>query len=386
MIIQPSSSSASSANSGQYTMLLYNSDNKPRLSLMRTCIALLPRFMPLFKENELVEILSRLTLHIDDELKALAFNALRTFVIDYPLWRRYVFTGFTTLILREISENHVKLIDASLKMLLQLINAWKLALSTKESSTSENVAITQNPQLLEDTCQVLFHLEGFAVFNLSHAHVQRRRYALILLRECKYIGEQTRCYQRMYARHVYALDALDVAAVHALKRMHMQCFNSPVQTRPDLHYLIEQSSTWETSVNTANYNYNGDASYFSNATAQGSSGGGSSMPNAGNNSSGSSSIPVFSQLNSSHAISTAANLLANPVQTTTNVLSNIIQNAASQHLNLSKMRTSSLSTYYSSNNAANNSNSQQPVITQQPQSQPPLTPASTSSSLGKFTF
>jgi hypothetical protein len=396
---------SSISSGGQYTMILYNADNKPRLSLFRTCVALLPRLMPLFKESELVEILCRLTVHIDDELKSLAFNALRTLVVDYPLWRRYVFTGFTALILREISETHVKLIDSTLKMLLQLINAWKTTLS-KETSVDTTVS-AQSAQLLEDTCQVLFHLEGFALFNLCHAHVQRRRYALILLRECKFVGEATRCYSRVYARHAYALDVLDVAAVETMRRMHMQCFNAPVQVRPDLHYLIEQSSTWETSVNTANYNYNGE-----NVSASGATGGVAaasvltsqsqqqqqqgSMP--GGNTSSSSSIPVFSQLNNSHAISTAANLLANPVQTTTSVLSNIIQNATGHHqggggglLSLNKMRTNSLSTYYNNsanaaslnnNSSASASHQQQQVVHVHTVTQP-TPPVSVSSSLGE---
>ena len=63
--------------------MLYNSDNKPRLSLLRTCVALLPRMMPLFREPELVDILARLTLHMDEELKQLALQALRTLLADY---------------------------------------------------------------------------------------------------------------------------------------------------------------------------------------------------------------------------------------------------------------------------------------------------------------
>ena len=51
--------------------LIFNTENKSKLCLMRTCVSMMPRLMPLFKENELVDILARLTIHLDDELKGI---------------------------------------------------------------------------------------------------------------------------------------------------------------------------------------------------------------------------------------------------------------------------------------------------------------------------
>lgn len=44
-------------------------ERKPKVSLLKTCLAALPRIMPTdIGRDELVEIISRLTIHVDSEL------------------------------------------------------------------------------------------------------------------------------------------------------------------------------------------------------------------------------------------------------------------------------------------------------------------------------
>ena len=43
--------------------------------------------------QELVELLARLTVHMDEELRALAFQSLQTLVVDFPEWRHEVIPG-----------------------------------------------------------------------------------------------------------------------------------------------------------------------------------------------------------------------------------------------------------------------------------------------------
>ncbi|RNA38647.1 furry isoform X3, partial [Brachionus plicatilis] len=220
---------------------MFSSDMRSRLNLFRTCIALMPRLMPSFRENELVEILTRLTIHLDDELKLAAFKTLRTLVCSYPSWRKPIFTGFTNFILKEISDMFPKLIENALKMLIQLLSAWKSAVSDEQS--------------LDDSCQILYHLEGFSLFTLCHSSVQRRRFGHFILHECKQIGEMTKCF-KIYTMHNYALDILDVASIQAIKSLHLQCLNinlSIQNTRVDLAYLIDQSAIWDSCVNLSNY-------------------------------------------------------------------------------------------------------------------------------------
>ncbi|XP_026677830.1 protein furry [Diaphorina citri] len=69
-------------------------ERKPRIDLFRTCVAAVPRLIPdAMTGGELVDLLSRLTLHMDEELRALAYQSLQTLVIDFPDWRHDVLAG-----------------------------------------------------------------------------------------------------------------------------------------------------------------------------------------------------------------------------------------------------------------------------------------------------
>lgn len=69
----------------------------------------------------------RLTVHMDEELRALAFNTLQALVLDFPDWREDVLSGFVYFIVREVTDVHPTLLDNAVKMLVQLINQWKQA-------------------------------------------------------------------------------------------------------------------------------------------------------------------------------------------------------------------------------------------------------------------
>jgi hypothetical protein len=58
--------------------LLNNAERKPKLELYRTCVAAMPRLMPDgMSPGELIELLCRLTIHVDAELRALAMQTLQ---------------------------------------------------------------------------------------------------------------------------------------------------------------------------------------------------------------------------------------------------------------------------------------------------------------------
>ena len=49
--------------------MFYRGERKPKIDLFRTCIAALPRLLPEgMTQQELIEMLARLTVHMDDEL------------------------------------------------------------------------------------------------------------------------------------------------------------------------------------------------------------------------------------------------------------------------------------------------------------------------------
>ena len=57
-------------------------ERKPKLDLLKTCVAAIPRIMPEgMSREELVELLSRLTIHIDHELAKLVIYDITDHVI-----------------------------------------------------------------------------------------------------------------------------------------------------------------------------------------------------------------------------------------------------------------------------------------------------------------
>lgn len=87
-------------------------ERKPRIDLFRTCVAAVPRLIPdNMAGHELVDLLSRLTVHMDEELRTLAIQSLQTLVADFPDLRQDIIHGYTQFIIREVSETspHVSL-------------------------------------------------------------------------------------------------------------------------------------------------------------------------------------------------------------------------------------------------------------------------------------
>lgn len=78
-------------------------ERKPRIDLFRTCVAAVPRLIPdTMTMHELVDMLARLTVHMDEELRTLAQQSLQTLVVDFPDWRQEVLHGYTQFITRDV--------------------------------------------------------------------------------------------------------------------------------------------------------------------------------------------------------------------------------------------------------------------------------------------
>ena len=60
-----------------YLFVGCSGERKPKIDLFRTCIAALPRLLPEgMSQQELIELLARLTVHMDDELCKYVYKAL----------------------------------------------------------------------------------------------------------------------------------------------------------------------------------------------------------------------------------------------------------------------------------------------------------------------
>uniref|UniRef100_A0A8C4V9S3 FRY like transcription coactivator n=1 Tax=Falco tinnunculus TaxID=100819 RepID=A0A8C4V9S3_FALTI len=166
-------------------------ERKPKIDLFRTCIAAIPRLIPDgMSKTDLIELLARLTIHMDEELRALAFNTLQALMLDFPDWREDVLSGFVYFIVREVTDIHPTLLDNAVKMLVQLINQWKQAaqMHNKNQDSQRGVSNGAAHTLpLERTLySSVFHVvEGFALVILCSTRPATRRLAVSVLREIR---------------------------------------------------------------------------------------------------------------------------------------------------------------------------------------------------------
>ncbi|XP_054846339.1 protein furry homolog-like isoform X4 [Eublepharis macularius] len=166
-------------------------ERKPKIDLFRTCIAAIPRLIPDgMSRTDLIELLARLTIHMDEELRALAFNTLQALMLDFPDWREDVLSGFVYFIIREVTDVHPTLLDNAVKMLVQLINQWKQAVQMQNKNQDAQHGATNGnvPTLpLERTpYSNVFHVvEGFALVILCSTRPATRRLAVSCLREIR---------------------------------------------------------------------------------------------------------------------------------------------------------------------------------------------------------
>ncbi|XP_062543394.1 protein furry isoform X2 [Armigeres subalbatus] len=114
-------------------------ERKPRIDLFRTCVAAVPRIIPdNMTGHELVDMLSRLTIHMDEELRILAHQSLQTLVVDFPDWRQDVIQGFTQFLARDVVDTFPHLLDNGMRMLFAFLTVWKNALNNSGPNTSNN--------------------------------------------------------------------------------------------------------------------------------------------------------------------------------------------------------------------------------------------------------
>lgn len=105
-------------------------ERKPKIDLFKTCIAAIPRLMPDgMSRADLIDLLSRMTVHVDEQMRKNAFESLQILITDFADWRLDAIEGFTLFLVKQIDESLRHLIDNALKMLLQFLISWKAAIT-----------------------------------------------------------------------------------------------------------------------------------------------------------------------------------------------------------------------------------------------------------------
>uniref|UniRef100_A0A4W6DYN4 FRY microtubule binding protein n=1 Tax=Lates calcarifer TaxID=8187 RepID=A0A4W6DYN4_LATCA len=161
-------------------------ERKPKIDLFRTCVAAIPRILPDgMSKPELIDLLSRLTIHMDDELRLIAQNSLQSLLVDFPDWRDDVLFGFTNFLLREVQDTHQGLLDTSLKLLLQLLTQWKLTQAAPGKSFDTTSSSLKIPPERGPHSTVLHAVEGLALVLFCSCQLSTRRLAIAILKEIR---------------------------------------------------------------------------------------------------------------------------------------------------------------------------------------------------------
>ncbi|XP_029002067.2 protein furry homolog-like isoform X3 [Betta splendens] len=162
-------------------------ERKPKIDLFRTCVAAIPRLIPDgMSRQDLIELLAKLTIHMDEELRLLAYATLQALMMNFSEWREDVLSGFVYFIVREVTDIHPTLLDSAVKMLLQLMGQWKQALSGNKSHDTQ-ASGAGHPLCLERNhpLGVLHVVEGLALVLLCSCRPATRRLAVTVLKEVR---------------------------------------------------------------------------------------------------------------------------------------------------------------------------------------------------------
>ncbi|KAM6985914.1 protein furry homolog [Aplochiton taeniatus] len=161
-------------------------ERKPKIDLFRTCVAAVPRILPDgMSKPELVDLLSRLTVHMDDELRLISQNSLQSLLLDFSDWREDVLFGYIHFLLREVQDTHQGLQDTSVRLLLQLLTQWRLSLQQQGKGRGTAESSPRLPPERSPHCSVLHAVEGLALLLLCSCQTSTRKLAVGVLREVR---------------------------------------------------------------------------------------------------------------------------------------------------------------------------------------------------------
>ncbi|XP_078495055.1 protein furry homolog-like [Ciona intestinalis] len=219
---------------------------KPKIELFRTCIAAMPRLLPVgtLTFPSIFELLSRLTIHIDEEVRSLAFNSLHLFCLDFNDNREDLIATFVSFILNKVTDIHPILLDTSIKHLIQLTTGWK----NKVVGTSPDVSYNKNTY-----SPFIARIEGFALVLFCSCRSVTRKLAILLLKEIKSLAQALNPSKDRDELCVDALDRFTPDVVHEVIQQHrdlISASNADYNTlklcslKNDVSMLIEESSTW----------------------------------------------------------------------------------------------------------------------------------------------
>uniref|UniRef100_A0A8C5CD52 FRY microtubule binding protein n=1 Tax=Gadus morhua TaxID=8049 RepID=A0A8C5CD52_GADMO len=218
-------------------------ERKPKIDLFRTCVAAVPRILPDgMSKPELIDLLSRLTVHMDDELRLISQNSLQSLLLDFSDWREDVLFGYTHFLLREVQDTQQGLQDASVKLLLQLLTQWRLALQLQGKSRRGADVRSASPRLPDRSPHgsVLHAVEGLALLLLCSCQISTRKLAVGVLREIRCLFTALGRAEDDDKPMIDIMDQLSPAVMESF--VHVAVSDSatlPLSHTVDLQWLVE---------------------------------------------------------------------------------------------------------------------------------------------------
>uniref|UniRef100_A0A0K0G2Z9 Protein furry homolog-like (inferred by orthology to a human protein) n=1 Tax=Strongyloides venezuelensis TaxID=75913 RepID=A0A0K0G2Z9_STRVS len=183
---------------------------RPKLDLFRTAMAAIPRLLPeTMQHTDLIDILSRMTIHMDSDLRESAGQTLQTLMTECPDWREDIIHVYLKFCIEYVHDSTHKLIEMVTRNIFQFLYTWKSLLSNTDTNTLDGkkrngVVVTLKPPkrpdlnissgqkkpkntgALNDSIAVALHsVEGYALTLLCQFKILNRKMAYTLLKEVK---------------------------------------------------------------------------------------------------------------------------------------------------------------------------------------------------------
>ncbi|KAL4229825.1 hypothetical protein ACF0H5_010217 [Mactra antiquata] len=220
---------------------LLTGDRKPKMDLFRTCVAAIPRLIPDgMTKTELVELVTRLTVHFDEELRGLAFQALQNLMQESDIWKEHVVRGFVQFIQKDICDTNtqqLQQLDSALRLLMQLITKYNMQKYTG----------------ITGSLLALHEVEGLALVMLCNHRIVTRKLAAHLLKEVKQIFSSVPALSTEQVVCRSLLEVMDTACPLVVERLLPSLAPSERtfilnSSSVDLQWLLERSANvWNSS-------------------------------------------------------------------------------------------------------------------------------------------
>ncbi|KJH50768.1 hypothetical protein DICVIV_03115 [Dictyocaulus viviparus] len=183
----------------------FRGDVKPKMDLFRTCVAAVPRLLPEpMTYTDLIDILTRISIHVDEELRTMAGNTLQNMLSEFPEWREYIITAEVALFHNHLTDFYPVVLDETLRLLHQLVLTWKsAAIQERKKEQDKDCGSVEgchpiHPLYVANYASALHSVEGLAIVMLcqirplytiflTYFRPYPKKIAISLLKEVKQI-------------------------------------------------------------------------------------------------------------------------------------------------------------------------------------------------------